>query len=182
MKFTRRFIAPFLADKRRIVALILVLSVPTFGFNKCGDPKQIKQVAEAAKDIGGGTRDVIKAVDTAYDQKLLTRDQKDKLADLLIAIAKGGENGVNVIAALEALGAETVPPDQQQILTAIFDDQVIAPFLQLLTELANLSPASSVAIRAALVGLRGAILLLSQRIGRNDVIDAIHELEVQYAA
>ena len=166
-----------------VVPLVLVVALmtgtlPTPG---CGNAKKnLGVAAEAAKDIGGGTRDVIAAVKKAFEQKLITIEQKDKLADLLIAVAKGGEKGVNVIAALEASGVTDMTPDQALQLSKIFTDEVIAPFLDLISEIAKLSPSSQVAIRAALATLRTTILLLSQRIGRLDIEKAIFEREAAY--
>jgi 3-oxoacyl-(acyl-carrier-protein) synthase len=155
--------------------LVLPLSVATQ--TACGE-KRLSQAAEAAKDIGGGTRDVISAVDQAFTEKLITLEQKDKLADLLGLIAKGGQKGVDAIELLQQQGVENPTPEQSKLLMRIFDDNVIAPFLQLLTELGKLSDTSSAAIRAAMISVRAAILLLSNRIGRNDVI---RRIEVQEA-
>jgi hypothetical protein len=144
------------------------------------NPKTLKTVAEAAKDIGGGTRDVIKAIGEAYDKGLITLAQKDKFADLLIAISRGGKKGVDVIAAIQQSGLSEVPADKQQTLSLIFSNEVVAPFLLLLTELGKLSEANSAAIRAALVGLRTAILLLSNKIGRNDIPREIERREKSF--
>lgn len=168
-----------LANKRRAIALLLILSFSAMA-PKCGDPKQVQQVAEAAKDIGGGTRDAIKAVDKAYTDKLITLTQKDRLADMLLRISRGGKAGVAAIEAVAVLGDGTIPATQQEIISAIFTDQVVGPFLDLITEIAKLSPTASVAIRASVSALRTTILLLSQRIGRSDIIDAIHAKEVIY--
>ena len=140
--------------------------------------KQLKQVAEAAKDIGGGTRDVIKAVTTAYQQGLITIEQKDKFADLLKAIAKGGQHGVDAIEALQKAGVTTLSRANSKALSLIFDTEVVTPFLSLLQELGQLSDAPSIAIRTALASVRTAIVLLSARIGRVDVIRAIQVREV----
>lgn len=157
---------------RKPIIAVLVIAIMV---SACGGSKELKQVAEAAKDIGGGTRDTIAAVGQAFDQGLLTLTQKDKLADLLIAIARGGQKGVAVIDALERSGVTNIPADKQKLLSAIFTEEVTAPFLQLLTELGKLTEAQSAAIRVALVTLRSAILLLSNRIGRVDIERAIME-------
>lgn len=144
----------------------------------CPGPKDksFKTVAEAAKDIGGGTRDVIKAVGEAYDKGLITTAQKDKFADLLRAIARGGKKGVDVLDTIQKAGLTEVPADKQQALNLVFSDEVITPYLTLLTELGKLSETQSAAIRAALVVVRTAILLLSNKLGRNDVQPAVEHL------
>lgn len=164
-----------LAINTLVLVLVLGGVAPLAG---CGGEKQLAQAAEAAKDIGGGTRDVIKAVGEAYQKGLLTLAQKDRFADLLKAIARGGQKGVSVIEALQKAGVTTLNGEQRKQLTLIFDDEVVAPFLELLQDLGKLSESSSAAIRAALVSVRTAIVLLSSRIGRADVIRAIEAREV----
>lgn len=160
------------------VVLALVLLPSTFAFGPCNRQKTLNTAAEAAKDIGGGTRDVIKAIGEAYQAKLITFEQKNHFADLLKAIAKGGQKGVDAIEALQKQGVDTLSGAQSQALMLIFDDEVVTPFLQLLTELGKLSDSSSAAIRAALASVRTAIVLLSGRIGRADVIRLIEAREV----
>jgi hypothetical protein len=158
-----------------LLSLCLLSTVATQ--TACGE-KQLSQAAEAAKDITGGTRDVIKAVGQAYQAKLITLAQKDQLADLLEKILNGSEKGITAIELLHKQGVETPTTEQRSALSKIFDNEVIAPFLEILTELGKLSDSQSVAIRAALVTMRTAIVLLSNKIGRADVIRAIEAREV----
>lgn len=162
----------------RAVLSIALLSGTT-AFVGC-TPHQLSQTAEAAKDIGGGVKDTVKAVAEAYHQGLITLAQKDKLADLLAQIARGGDKGVDAIEALQRAGVTNPNANQRAVLNHLFDDAVIAPFLQLLTELGKLSPDSSIAIRTALAAVRTAILLFSQKVGRNDIPELIRGREVQY--
>ena len=165
-----------------IVGLLLVtLSASTLPAPACNSKKTLEVAAEAAKDIGGGTRDVIQAVGQAYDKKLITLEQKDKLADLLGQIARGGQKGVAALQALEAAGVTELSSDHRANLNKLFDDAVIGPFLDLLTEIGKLSSESSMAIRAALATVRTAILLFSQKIGRLDVEKMITTREAEYA-
>lgn len=162
--------------RRFLISLILCIAIVTapFALTGCGSSKTLQQAAEAAKDIGGGTRDVIKAVREAYEKGLITKEQKDHFADLLGSIARGGKKGVDVIDALFKSGVTDLTADKASLLNKAFSDEVIAPFLELITDIAKLSDSQSMAIRAAIAGLRTTILLLSQRIGRNDVIEQIN--------
>jgi hypothetical protein len=170
----------YLPKRKRVLATVLtmVLLPSTLAFGPCNKTKTLSQAAEAAKDIGGGTRDVIKAVSDAYKVGLISLEQKDKYADLLKLIAQGGQKGVDAIEALQKQAVEIPTPDQSRLLMKIFDDDVVAPFLTFLTEIGKLSEGSSVAIRAALASVRTAIVLLSSRIGRVDVIRSIQAREV----
>lgn len=167
--------------KSKTIASLVVISLVLcsgYGFGPCNKQKTLDVAAEAAKDIGGGVRDTIKAVGDAYDKKLITLEQKDRLADLLAAIARGGQRGVDVIDALEKSGVTTLQGSDALTLSRIFTDEVVAPFLLLLTELGKLPESSSAAIRAALISVRTAIVLLSSKIGRADIIDSIKAREV----
>lgn len=168
--------------RRRSRLLSITLTVAVFlsasAFGPCNKQNSLNVAAEAAKDIGGGTRDVIKAVGDAFDKKLITLEQKDRFADILGAIARGGQKGVTAIEALERAGVTTLSGSDAEALSRIFTDEVVAPFLELLTEIGKLSPASSAAIRAALISVRTAIVLLSSKIGRADIIQEIKAREV----
>lgn len=164
-------------QKKLFILLTLICLVSQTAFGPCGRQKSIEVAAEAAKDIGGGVRDTIKAVSDAYDAKLITLEQKDKLALLLKRIAQGGQKGVDAIAFLESKGATTLSGPDSLSITRIFNDDVVAPFLELLTEMGKLTDAQAAAIRAALASVRTAIVLLSSKIGRADIIREIERLE-----
>lgn len=139
----------------------------------------LQKTAEAAKDIGGEVRDLVDAVGKAYKQNLITLAQKDVFADLLANVARGGQRGVDVIAALQAKGVKIPDAGQRRELNLIFDDQVIAPFLTFLNEIGKLSDDSAVAIRAALASVRTAILIFSSRVGRNDIKGRIEMVKLK---
>lgn len=181
MKLTKRSTTFRAVALPLLILALLTGTLPAPACNKDETKKSLAVASEAAKDIAGGTRDTIKAVGQAFDKKLITLEQKDKLADLLIAISKGGQKGVAAISALEASGVTELDLNQASALNALFDTEVITPFLDLISELAKLSPSQSAAIRAALSGVRVAILLLSQKIGRNDVEQIILKREEAYA-
>lgn len=167
----------------RKIALLLTISLIAYsgyGF-ACNKENTVNQAAEAAKDIGGATRDVIKAVGEAYQAKLITLEQKDKLAGYLKLIAKGGQKGVDKLEQIQKSGGTVITGPDGDILNKIFSDEVVAPFLNLLTDLGKLSDTSSAAIRAALASLRTTIILLSGKIGRVDVIKQIEARERIYA-
>lgn len=164
------------------VALTVVLLPSTLAFGPCNRQSTLNAAAEAAKDIGGGTRDVIAAVGQAYQANLITLEQKDKYADLLKKIAQGGQKGVDAIELLHNQGVKEPTAEQSNLLRKIFDDDVIAPFLEMLTEIGKLTDTQSAVIRAAMASVRTAIVLLSSKIGRSDVIKAIEAREVRWNA
>lgn len=159
-----------------LVFLIFSNTLPMPG---CDKKRALAEAAEAAKDIGGGTRDVIAAVGKAYDQKLISFEQKNRLADLLIAIAKGGQKGVAALDTLEKSGVTELSGDQRSVLNKLFDVEVIDPFLTLISEIAKLSDESQTAIRIALASVRTAILLFSNKIGRIDIRRLIETQEAE---
>jgi hypothetical protein len=162
--------------------LILPVSVVSLSIaqTSCKE-SDLKKTAEAAKDLGGEVRDLIDAVGQAYSKGLITLAQKDRFADLLGSVARGGIHGVDVIEALQAQGVKVPNATQRQQLNRIFDDEVITPFLSFLTEIGKLSDDSAIAIRTAMSSVRAAILLFSSRVGRDDIkrkIEAVQLREV----
>lgn len=167
--------------KLRPVFALPLIAVIVFAQLACG-PKQLQSAAEAAKDLGGATRDTIAAVSKAYAQNLITLEQKDKLADILSVIARGGQKGVDAIDALNKSGVTTLSGSNAIALNKLFDTEVVTPFLQLLTEIAGLSASASAAIQVSIASLRTILLLFSQKIGRADVERTINmKWEVVYA-
>jgi len=166
-------------------ALVLVLLL-AFTLGNTGCPKSepqspkklVAQAAEVAKDVGGSTRDVIKAVGQAYDQKLITLEQKDKYADLLIKISEGGQKGVSALTELEKHVGETgqIPADKWQLLNALFNSELVTPFLNFLTEINKLTPEANVAIQVSVIALRSLILRLSDAFGRRAELEQKFQL------
>lgn len=167
-----------LRQKKSIILIILVCLVSQTALGPCNKQKTLEVAAEAAKDIGGGVRDTIKAVSDAYDAKLITLEQKDRLALLLKKIAQGGQRGVDALELLESKGVASLDVPEAKDLNRIFSDEVVAPFLNFLTEMGKLTDTQSAAIRAALVTVRTAIVLLSSKIGRADIIQEIQRREI----
>jgi hypothetical protein len=165
-----------------IPILLVVMAIGPISPPACDSKRALDEAAEAAKDIGGGVRDVTAAVGQAYDKQLITLAQKDRLADILIRISQGGQQGVETIAALHAAGVTDIDGQHRIELDAIFTNAVVGPFLELLTEIGRLPTDANLAIRASLPAVRSAILLFSRKISRGDVERQIHAAEeVLYA-
>lgn len=166
--------------KLRHLSAMTLIALLVFSQLACG-PKQLQAAAEAAKDLGGATRDSIAAVSKAYTQNLITLAQKDKLADILSVIAKGGQKGVDAIDALNKSGVTTLSGGNAIALNKLFDAEMVTPFLRLLNEIAGLSASASAAIQVSIASLRTILLLFSQKIGRTDVERTINaKWEVVY--
>ncbi|MEO6390819.1 MAG: hypothetical protein ABIP75_03145 [Pyrinomonadaceae bacterium] len=134
----------------------------------------IQAAAEASKDLGGGTRDVIKAVRQAYEKNLISLELKNKLADGLGLIATGGLHGTQVIDALNnEFGGDInrVPSEVWTNAAKLFDDEVVRPFLDLLRDLNTITPGQSLSIRIALSAVRSAILTIAVVFGRQNSLD-----------
>jgi hypothetical protein len=142
------------------LSLILILCLFMAG---CPQKTAMEKAAETAKDVAGSTRDVIKAVGEAYASGLITLEQKDRYADLLIKISQGGKEGVAI---LDTLTVATATPDKWQLLNTVFGEKVVSPFLTLITEIGKLSPNQSAVIQIAIASLRTIILRLSDAFGR----------------
>jgi hypothetical protein len=161
-----------------LVALLVFAPLPTMP--GCNSKRAMDEAAEAAKDIGGGVRDVTESAAEAYHKNLIDLNQKDRLADLLIRISQGGQKGVAALSALEASGVTELSGDNRAMMDKLFTDEVVAPFLQLLGEFARLSPEANAAIRATFASLRTTVLLFSRKIGRADVERQVEQWEAGF--
>lgn len=137
----------------------------------CGK-QTMQKAAEAVKDVNGGVLDTTRAVAKAYHQGLITIEKKDRLADLLIKLAKGGEKATGVLVALNKEFPDgNLPADRWTLLNKLLDDELISVFLDVLTELTALTPATADLIRIAMAGVRSAILILAGIFGRRTAVE-----------
>lgn len=156
-----------------IFAVVSCLTLTQSAFACRVNPLTIKAAAEASKDLGKSTTNTVKAVTTAYEQHLLTYEQKNKFADLMIAVADGGKHGTNVIDELnQQYGGEIkkVPAENWAAVVAIFQNEVVSPFLTFLQELNKITPSTAANIRIALAAVQSAILTISAVFGQQQAL------------
>lgn len=123
-------------------------------------------LGEVSRDLALSTREVIKASHEAYLQGSLTLEQKDRIAELLKGVAEGGKRGTEMIKALNAQGMCLFPDVTSAEISKLFSEEVIAPYLQLESELSKLPDTCTAPIRASLESVRMSLLLASKRQNR----------------
>lgn len=148
-----------------VMCLVFPLTIPLSGCSKTN----LKKAAEAAKDINMATLRVVRAVAQAYDKKLIGLETKDKLADLLKKMADAGFKGTQIIDYLNSKyngNTSLIPQEEWRNIFVVFDDGVVAPFLEILRTLGALSPDNAYQIRIALQGVRSLVLVIASAFNR----------------
>lgn len=98
----------------------------------CFTPAQLDRAAKASKAIAERTGEAITLVDTFYTSQTISLAVKDKLADKLIALSKGGKKFNDLIARYSAIYKDgKVPASVWSELITNFDG-IWSPFGELL--------------------------------------------------
>lgn len=161
------------------LSLILVLSVVFT--TACPKDTAVRKAARASYELSGITRDVIAAVNRAYDENIVGVSTKNLIADKLIVISKGGARFNQLATAANNSNANgAVNVATLATLNKILSEEIAGPFLEILDALKIVSPGQALYLHAALGALRTAILTISSVIADNaDSFDRIDELMLE---
>lgn len=126
----------------------------------------ITKAAKASFELSHLTTDAIRATKTAYDEQLITFEQKNALAEKLLVLARGGKAFNQLVKKAHETYSESgnLPPDELKLLEAAFDVNVLNPFLAFAASVGiNASPK----LKAAIETLRAAVNIIGAAFGRN---------------
>lgn len=142
--------------QRSVIALIIISTL--LMTVACDD---YRRIAKASNDLAHLTDDVIKVVKELHDAHKISDETKNKLADALILIAKEGKAFNDALIASKSLLVNgKLPPDVFTRLSTQFD-QLVQPFLDLVTQLHVLGPNGDANLAKAVAALRAAIVIIS---------------------
>lgn len=139
----------------KFLATLLILASLVLGLAGCDS--KTKKAAEISYQFSGLVLDLAKATDRAYTEGLINLAQKD-LAVNIIRKMNAGAKSLNDIVK-EFAKDPTVPPDKKALLNRILSQEIIDPFLRLISELG--AAAQIDALRPIISAIRIAILTLS---------------------
>jgi hypothetical protein len=162
----------------KCIAIFLLVSF-AMSQTSCG-ANSFKNALEASKDLGANTDAATERVRNIWQQGAISLEQKDHIARLLIKIAKAGKQGHEVLVALSQQYAKPsdVPVDKWFDVDKAFSDEVVIPFLELLTVIAGLNSETSAYLRIAISQVRNMILILSKLLGKQQsLIERINCIE-----
>lgn len=170
-----------------VLSMVLVFSVVIGAITTTACPKDtaVRKAARASYELSGITRDVIAAVNRAYDENIVGVNTKNAIADKLIIISKGGARFNQL--AMAANNSNTSNSNGGSVnlatlatLNKILSEEIAGPFLEILDALKIVSPGQALYLHAALGALRTAILTISSVIADNaDSFDRIDELMLE---
>ena len=120
-----------------------------------------REAAKASYSLSGLTVDVAKGTARAYQDGIIGIETKDRIANYLKTISIGGKRFNNTLEIFVKESGENLPTDKLAILNTIFNDEVIAPFLEILTALKVLPSEKAQYLRTAIAALRSSILIIS---------------------
>jgi hypothetical protein len=111
------------------------------------DTDNLMSFALAIKDIGETSITVGNAVRTAYDEKFLDLDQKDRLAHLLHKINRGGKRFVDILQTIPE--TDTLSDEQRDELRQIFSEEIQVPYLAVQSEVTALADDFAIEMKVA---------------------------------
>jgi hypothetical protein len=149
----------------------LIMAVFTVGVVTTGCPREradsnIRKAAKASFELAGVTNDTVTAVGRAYTDGIISLEQKDRLADKLVILAKGGKTfNAAVRKAAEVYSTDVDPPPSEiDLLIALFDSDVISPFLEFLAAVGGINAPPYLATAVEMI--RNVVLQIARGFGR----------------
>jgi predicted HAD superfamily phosphohydrolase len=146
----------------KILTSLLIIS--TLFLTACPKESAVRKAAKASYQLSGLTRDVVAATGRAYDEQIISTETKNRIADKLKLIAIGGQKFNTIVATLDK---SDVPFDKRALLNQILNDEIAAPFLEILEALKVVSAAQASHLHNALSALRIAILTISAAVSQH---------------
>lgn len=145
---------------RHVIALAIVLAI-VLTQTACPKVSQsnLDKAAKASRTIASRYVEVVQFVDTLYDNRAISLENKDKIMDALIAFGEGGKKFNGLLLQMDALYKDgNVPPNGWKVIVDNFD-ALSREFLAVL----NLLPgAAGISSNPAFRAITAAILAIAQ--------------------
>jgi hypothetical protein len=146
----------------------------------CPKDTAVRKAARASYELAGLTHDAIAATERAYNDHILVKEQKDRIAVWLGTIAHGGVKFNQIATQINGVNANVTPTGTLNTLNLILSQEIAGPFLQILAELRALTAGQAVFLQAAIAALRTAILTISAVISQ-DTYQRLQRSDLSYA-
>lgn len=119
-----------------------------------------KKAASTVYQLSGLVLDLSKATDRAFDEGLLSVETKDKAVDGLRLLNTGVKRLTELTAQIE-VNNEPPSPQFLTVINKVLSDEVIRPFLVLLTDYGGIAAEKASYLRTVLSAIRISILTIS---------------------
>ncbi len=155
-----------------LLSILLIMTV--LMATACPSQSIITKAINAAEKVDSITQTAVDVANAAYTEGLLTLDQKEKLLPKLNLLAKGSTAFQNAATILKnEYHSGEIPNDKLLILSRMLETDVVAPFLDVLSELKLIKNASKVLAAIGLINL--ALVSILQAFEKEVAIKRINE-------
>lgn len=147
--------------KKVMMALLVIYAV--FMVTACPKSKvqtAQKKSAETVYQLSGLVKDLAVATDRAYEEQLLTVATKDKAVEGLRLLNTGVKRLTELVGQIE-VNNEAPTPQALAVINKVLSDDVISPFLGLLTDFGAIAVEKSTHLRTVISAIRVALLTIS---------------------
>jgi hypothetical protein len=152
--------------KKFAISLLLIW---TLFLTACPSQSAISRSAKASSQLAGLTLDAVRVTRQAFESNLISLQTKDSIADKLVKLSKGGLAFNTTIKQLQiAYPNGKLPSDKFELLSRLFDTEVIAPFLAVLQDFGLIKNAPQ--IIAAIEVIRTVVLTIAGVFGKTSMI------------
>lgn len=152
--------------KNLLISLLIIGSLILTG---C--PSRTIEKAEASsKKLATYANTGVNVTRDLYNEKLLTFEQKNKIADAFIVLAKGGQAFDLAVANAKQQYGQDPPKAAIDALFNTFSSEVVAKFLDVLSALKVVTDSS--AYLAIIESVKAAVLIVASAFGKRSTVEA----------
>lgn len=156
----------------KFLTSLILIAVLLFS-TACPSKSTIQKAVNAAQKIDSVTATAVSTANLAFTEGLLTFEQKESLLPKLNLLQKGSDAFKNAANKLKAEYAGEIPPDKLQVLVRILNADIIAPFLEILSELKIIKNASR--ILAAIGVIHVTLIEILQALEKKETISLLNQ-------
>ena len=117
----------------KAVSTILLLSLAV-SLTACG-PQTIAKAKEQSRQLAKYTNAGVDVTRELFKAKIITLEQKDRIADAFLKLARAGQTFDKTIAKIEQEYGKNIPASKIEQLFKIFDGEIVSEYLNLLKDL-----------------------------------------------
>lgn len=146
--------------------LLTILCLVSLFCAACPKQSDFVRAYRASTRVAGATEQAAVAVGDLYRAGVIDYATKEKLVEKLRLVERGGRAFHHSIDAVRASFGNRLPDDQASALDTLFNREVIAPFLDLLTTAGTLSENTAQKIFLAIAVIRQLVLTVANLFGQ----------------
>jgi hypothetical protein len=154
--------------KQLFLSMLIVASF-VFGLTGCA-PDTIAKAKKESSKLASYADKGVNVTRDLYQQKLISLELKDKIADGFIKLGDAGIAFDADVANAEKVYGSSVPAPEIEKLFATFDTNVVGQFLAVLASFKLIN--SSAAIAAVIESIKAAVLVIADAFGKRVVVAA----------